>query len=171
MIIFCSSGVRALRKRIIAVIGAGKATAEEKRIARAVGAEIAKHGFVLLCGGLGGVMDAACAGAISEGGITIGLLPGTETHDAAPNVEIAIPTGLGEARNYLVATGAEGVIAIGGSLGTLSELAFALKKRLPVAALGSWRLDKGQLPPDVELYEARDAADAVMFISIRSDHK
>jgi uncharacterized protein (TIGR00725 family) len=160
-----------LRKRIIAVIGAGKASAEEKRVARAVGADIARRGAVLLCGGLGGVMDAACAGATSEGGLTIGLLPGTETRDASPDVQIAIPTGMGEARNYLVATGAEGVIAVGGSLGTLSELAFALKKRLPVAALGSWRLEKGQLPADVDLYEARDAADAVMFVLNRIEHK
>jgi uncharacterized protein (TIGR00725 family) len=160
-----------LRKTVIAVIGAGRATAEEKRIAREVGALIARKSAVLLCGGLGGAMEAACAGAVAEGGITIGLLPGTGTGDAAPSVQIALPTGMGEARNYLVATGAEGVIAVGGALGTLSELAFALKKRLPVAAIGSWKLDRAQIPEDAMLFETDDPGRAVEFVFERIGRK
>lgn len=153
-----------MRKTVIAVIGAGRATEPEKRTAREVGAEIARRGAVVLCGGLGGVMEAACAGACAEGGVTIGLMGGTDACDAGKSVQIALTTGLGEARNYLVATGADGVVAVGGSLGTLSELAFALKKRLPVAAIASWRLEKEQMPPDVVYLEAKDAAEAVGFV-------
>jgi hypothetical protein len=158
------SGDCGLRRTVIAVIGAGRATPAEKAVAREVGASIARRGAVLLCGGLGGVMEAACAGAVAEGGVTIGLLPGTDTADAAASVEIALPTGMGEARNYLVATGAEGVVAVGGSLGTLSELAFALKKRLPVAAIGSWKLDPWQLPDDAVFFVTSDPAEAVAFV-------
>lgn len=109
-------------------------------------------------------MEAAAEAAVSAGGLTIGLLPGTDPAEACPHMDIAIPTGLGEARNYLVATAAQGVIAIGGSLGTLSELAFALKKRLPVAALATWAVETERLPDDAVLYRAQDPADAVRFI-------
>ncbi len=153
-----------MRQRLIAVIGAGRATAEEKALARGVGREIARRGATVLCGGLGGVMEAACAGAAEEGGMSVGLLPGETADGAAPTLSIAIPTSLGEARNFLVATGAEGVVAVGGSLGTLSELAFALKRRLPVAALATWKVERERLPANVVFREAGTPADAVAFV-------
>jgi len=153
-----------VRKTLIAVIGAGAATPEEKETAEAIGREIARAGAALLCGGLGGVMEAAAAGAKAEGGLTVGLLPGTTAEGAGTSMDVAIPTGLGEARNYLVATGADGVVAVGGSLGTLSELAFALKKRLPVAAVNTWRLESERLADDVVFLETDSPDAAVRFV-------
>jgi uncharacterized protein (TIGR00725 family) len=126
--------------RYIAVIGSGSASAKEARAAQVIGAEIAKAGAVLVCGGLGGVMEAACKGAKSEGGTTIGILPGLNRHDANPHVDFPVATGLGEARNAIVATCADAVIAIGGEFGTLSEIAFALRARKRVVAVDSWDL-------------------------------
>jgi uncharacterized protein (TIGR00725 family) len=105
-----------------------------------VGRELAEHGAVLVCGGLGGVMEAACRGAKDGGGTTIGILPGTDRAAANRFVDFAIPTGLGEARNALVVRAADALIAIGGAYGTLSEIAFALKAGKPVAGLGSWEV-------------------------------
>jgi uncharacterized protein (TIGR00725 family) len=96
---------------------------------------------VVVCGGLGGVMEAACRGAKDAGGMTIGILPGTDRSAANPYVDVAIPTGLGEARNALVVRAADAVIAIGGGYGTLSEVAFALKAGKRVVGLGTWEID------------------------------
>jgi len=96
---------------------------------------------VLVCGGLGGVMEAACRGAKDGGGTTVGILPGTERAAANAFVDVAIPTGLGEARNALVVRAADALIAIGGAYGTLSEIAFALKAGKPVVGLGTWDVD------------------------------
>lgn len=153
-----------MRKVAISVIGAGRADARELAAAEAVGRQIARGGAVVVCGGLGGVMEAACRGAHAEGGLTLGLLPGETASGANPYLDIVLPTGLGEARNVLVARVSDGVVAVGGALGTLSELAFALKKRLPVAAIGSWDLEKERLPEDVVFFEAEDAAEAVAFV-------
>jgi uncharacterized protein (TIGR00725 family) len=106
-----------------------------------VGRELASRGVVLVCGGLGGVMEAACMGAKEGGGTTIGILPGTDRAAANPFVDFAIPTGLGEARNALVVRAADALIAVGGAYGTLSEIAFALKAGKPVAGLGTWDVD------------------------------
>ena len=100
-----------------------------------------------MCGGLGGVMEAACRGAKGGGGSTIGILPGTERSAANAFVDVAIPTGLGEARNALVVLAADALIAIGGAYGTLSEIAFALKAEKPVAGLGTWDVE-GVRPAD-----------------------
>jgi uncharacterized protein (TIGR00725 family) len=110
-------------------------------VAESVGRELASRGAVLVCGGLGGVMEAACKGAKGGGGTTIGILPGTDRAAGNPFVDFAIPTGLGEARNALVVRAADALIAIGGAYGTLSEIAFALKAGKPVVGLGTWEID------------------------------
>ena len=122
----------------IAVVGPGRADRDELATAEEVGAQVAAAGAVLVCGGLGGVMEAACRGARSRGGRTVGLLPGLDRGEANGWVEIAVPTGLGEARNALVVRAADAVVAVGGGWGTLSEIALALKTGRPVVGLGTW---------------------------------
>ena len=127
---------------MIAVCGAGEdASAEQLALAEEAGALIAEAGAVLVCGGLGGVMEAACRGARSRLGTTLGLLPGDSPREANGWVTLAIPTGLGEGRNLLIVRAASAVIAIGGGWGTLSEVAFAMKIGVPVVGLGSFDLD------------------------------
>jgi uncharacterized protein (TIGR00725 family) len=126
------------RRPVIAVIGGNEAAAPERELAFAVGVEIAKRGAVLVCGGRGGVMEAAAAGARSIGGHTIGILPGYSPDDANPYIEFAIPTGMAEARNVIVVASANAVIALPGEAGTLSEIALALKLDRPVVALAAW---------------------------------
>jgi hypothetical protein len=128
------------RKLHIAVVGAARARAAECAAAEQVGRRIAEAGAVLVCGGLGGVMEAACRGARSAGGTTIGILPGTDRLEANDFVDVAIPTGIGEARNAVVVGTADAVVAVGGEFGTLSEIAFALKAGTPVIGLDSWEL-------------------------------
>jgi uncharacterized protein (TIGR00725 family) len=123
------------------VVGAGRASAEEERLAEAVGRGLAEAGAVVVCGGLGGVMEAACRGASSAGVTTVGILPGSDRAAANEFVSIAIATGLGEARNALVVRAADALVAVGGEYGTLSEIALALKTGTPVVALGSWEID------------------------------
>ena len=124
----------------IAVVGPGRASPEELETAEQVGAEIAAAGAVLVCGGLGGVMEAACRGARSRRGRTVGILPGDDRAAANGWVEIAIATGLGELRNGLVVRAADAVVAVGGGHGTLSEVALALKLGRPVVGLGTWKV-------------------------------
>lgn len=123
----------------IAVIGRGKASQEEQVAAYAAGRAVAGNGAVLVCGGLGGVMEAACRGAQESGGITAGILPGTEGGNQY--LDITIRTGLGHARNVLVVLSAEAVIAVGGSHGTLSEIAIALKTGRPVYGINTWDIE------------------------------
>jgi uncharacterized protein (TIGR00725 family) len=106
-----------------------------------VGREVARHGAVLVCGGLGGVMEAACRGAKEAGGTTFGILPGGDRSAANRFVDYALPTGLGEARNTLVVRCADALVAVGGAYGTLSEIAFALKAGKRVIGIGSWDID------------------------------
>jgi len=127
---------------IVAVIGAGRCLKGVARIAESVGRELARRGAALVCGGLGGVMEAACRGAKSEGGLTIGVLPGFSRHEANPYVDIRVVTGLGEARNVIVVRTAQVVIAVDGEYGTLSEIAYALKLGIPVVGLNTWQLAK-----------------------------
>jgi uncharacterized protein (TIGR00725 family) len=96
---------------------------------------------VLVCGGLGGVMEAACRGAKEAGGTTVGILPGSDRSDANPHVDVAVSTGLGEARNALVVRAADALIAIGGGYGTLSEVALALRAGKRVVGLGTWDVE------------------------------
>lgn len=123
---------------IIGVIGAANASEEEKRTSEEVGFLIARRDCFLLCGGMGGVMEAACRGAKSAGGTTIGILPGSEPSSANRFIDIPIVTGMGEARNVIVAKSSHCIIAIGGSFGTLSEISFALKSGIPVIGLDTW---------------------------------
>ena len=127
--------------RVISVIGGSESTQKNLELAERVGSEIAKKGVILCCGGLGGVMEAACRGAKREGGQTLGILPTDAKEHANEFVDIAIPTGLGYARNYLVAKAGDAVIAIDGSAGTLSEMAIAWFSNKPVVSLvptGGW---------------------------------
>ena len=126
----------------VAVCGSGEATKQEEAWAQEVGRLIAEAGAVLVCGGLGGVMDAAARGCEAAGGVSIGILPGEGRDSASPHLTVSIPTGLGEARNALVVRAADAVIAIGGEFGTLSEIALALKLGKPVVGLRTWELAK-----------------------------
>jgi uncharacterized protein (TIGR00725 family) len=130
------------KRKFIAVIGASDASPEELKLAEEVGRELSKQGAIVICGGLSGVMEAACRGASSLGGLTIGILPGDSAKAANPYVQIPIVTGLGYARNALVAKSAQAVIAIGGSYGTLSEIAYALQSNIPVIGLKTWALSR-----------------------------
>jgi hypothetical protein len=123
----------------VAVVGAGgQVAADVLADAEAVGAELARRGAVVVCGGLGGVMAAACRGARAQGGVTLGILPGADRAAANPWVSVAVATGLGELRNGLVVRSADAVVAVDGEYGTLSEIALALKAGMRVAALRSW---------------------------------
>ena len=144
----------------VAVIGAGNADAQAWSAGEAVGRELAAHGAVLVCGGRGGVMEAACRGAQAGGGITVGLLPDGDRRHANPHLTVSVPTGMGELRNGLVARAGDAVIAVGGEFGTLSEIGFALKLGRPVIGLGTWRLGRETGAVDA-IEEAADAADAV----------
>jgi uncharacterized protein (TIGR00725 family) len=110
-------------------------------MAEAVGRGLAEAGATVVCGGLGGVMAAACRGAHAGGGLTVGILPGLDRAEANRWVDVAVPTGLGEARNVLVVRAADVVVAVGGGYGTLSEVAFALKTGTPVVGLHSWGIE------------------------------
>jgi len=143
-----------MSRTTIAVIGAGSADDETIGMAEEVGRLIAKHGALLVCGGLGGVMEAASRGAKAGGGTTtIGILPGTSTREANAWIDIPIATGMGEARNVVIVQTADAVIAVGGEYGTLSEIAFALKSGKPVIGLRSWDIPG--------MTRAEHAADAV----------
>ncbi|OGE19917.1 MAG: TIGR00725 family protein [Candidatus Dadabacteria bacterium RIFCSPHIGHO2_12_FULL_53_21] len=123
---------------VIGVIGAGDAGEEEYVTAFEAGREIARRKCTLICGGMGGVMEAACKGAKSEGGLTVGIIPGELKNEANPYVDIPIVTGMGHGRNIIVVRSSDALIAIGGSFGTLSEIAFALRLEIPVIGIKTW---------------------------------
>ncbi len=124
----------------IGVIGAGSASDSEKAVAEAVGSEIAGRGHILVCGGRGGVMEAAAKGAKNAGGLTVGILPGESAGDANQYIDVKIVTAMSHARNAIIARSADALIAIGGGSGTLSEIALGLKIGRPVV------LVEGALP-------------------------
>lgn len=126
----------------VAVVGGSRASEDECALAEAVGRGLAEAGAVVVCGGLTGVMEGACKGARAVGGLTVGFLPGTDRRAANPYVEVAVPTGLGEARNALVVRAADAVVAVAGEFGTLSEIALALATGVPVVGLRTWELAK-----------------------------
>jgi len=142
-----------MRQNVIAVIGAGETGEETLRVAEDVGRLIAKRNFILVCGGLGGVMEAAARGAQSAGGTTVGILPQKHKEHANPYIQVPIVTGFGDGRNVLIVRTADALIAIGGEYGTLSEIALALKAGKPVIGINTWDI-KGVI-------EADGAADAV----------
>lgn len=125
----------------VAVVGAGDASPEQVAFAEAAGRELARRGAVVVCGGLGGVMGAVASGVRAAGGVCVGLLPGDDRAAAHPDLTVALVTGLGELRNPLVVRAADAVLAIGGSHGTLSELAFALRTGVPVVGHDTWALE------------------------------
>ena len=132
----------------VAVVGAGDALdgSPEADAAEAVGRALAEAGAVVVCGGLGGVMAAACRGASEAGGTTVGVLPGSSRADGNPWLTVALATGLGEARNALVVRSADVLVAVGGGYGTLSEIGLALRTGTPVVGLGTWDLARGGQP-------------------------
>ena len=148
------------KKRFIAVIGGSQPTSKEAKVAEKVGRELAKQGAILVCGGLGGVMEAACKGASSEAGITIGILPGDNRQAANPYVQIPIATSLGYARNAAVVKSAQAVIAIGGSYGTLTEIGYALQSGIPVIGLNTWAISRNS-KLDNSIIPAESPAEAV----------
>jgi len=130
----------------IAVVGAGSADGELADLSYRVGRAIAEAGAVLLCGGLGGVMEGACRGAAEAGGICVAILPGSDTSAANPWATLALATGIGHARNAVIVQSADAVIALPGSWGTLSEIALAKKSGRPVVRFGAWE-DVSELHP------------------------
>lgn len=144
----------------IGVIGGGEVDYKTTVIAEEVGREIARHNAVLVCGGMGGVMEAACRGAVSEGGLTIGILPGDSRKQANDYVRIPIVTGIGYARNVAVVKSSQAIIAIDGSYGTLTEIGYALQSGIPVIGLDTWTFsNKNQ--PDCQIINADSPEDAV----------
>lgn len=151
--------------RYVAVIGPSLAGPTVVEVASRVGALLAEAGAIVVCGGGGGAMEAVCRGARSRGGLTVGLLPGRTRAEANPWVSVAVPTGMGEARNALVVRTGEAVIAVGGGVGTLSEIGLALKMGRPVIGVGTWEASlpaTGANPPEVlAIVRARSAEEAV----------
>ena len=145
---------------LIAVVGGNEASPENLRLAEEVGQELARRGVVMLCGGFGGVMEAACRGAKQGGGTTVGILPGDDASDANPYVDIPICTGMSYARNVIIVKSAGAVIAVDGAYGTLSEIAHALGEDIPVIGLNTWTLVREGLEDD-GIVRAGNAVDAV----------
>jgi uncharacterized protein (TIGR00725 family) len=144
----------------VAVIGASDATEWERTTAEEVGRRLARAGVVLVCGGLGGVMDAAASGAAADGGTSVGIVPGTDRSGASRHLTVVVTTGFGEGRNVLVARSADAVIAVGGEFGTLSEVALALKMGIPVIGLSTWDLRRDDMEAD-PVMRAETAEEAV----------
>lgn len=141
---------------IVGVIGGADVSREVREQAFEVGRRIAEKGAILVCGGLGGVMEAVCDGAKSAGGVTVGILPESDSRTANPHVAVPVATGMGIARNAIIVRTADVLIAVDGSYGTLSEIAMALNLGKTVVHLGSWRLpEAGEVDPN--LYIAADS--------------
>jgi len=157
------------KKKFIAVIGGSACSKEEAELAEAVGRKLAKQGAILVCGGLSGVMEAACKGASAEGGITIGILPGDSRQSANRHVQIPIVTGMGYARNAVVVKSAQAVIAIGGSYGTLSEISHALQSDIPVIGLNTWSLSRNNQPDNsiIPVQNPTEAVDKALNLASR----
>lgn len=126
----------------LSVIGAASSDARTGEVGYRLGQKIASRGHVLVCGGLSGIMDAAAHGAAEAGGLSVGILPGPDRENASRWLSVCIPTGMGEARNALVARAGDAIIAVGGGFGTLSEIALGLKMGKEVIGIGSWELEK-----------------------------
>ena len=141
-------------KPLIGVLGGSRCNSKVAEKAFEVGQLIARRGGILVCGGLGGVMEAVSRGASEAGGLCIGILPGEHPKEANRYIHIAIPTGIGYARNVLIVRTADALIAMNGRFGTLSEVAFALILEKPVVSLGSWEVDR-------KVLKAKDPAEAV----------
>jgi uncharacterized protein (TIGR00725 family) len=148
------------RRPYVAVVGGGEAAADAMALAENVGRELGRRGAVVVCGGLGGVMEAACRGAKAEGGTTVGILPGDDRRAGNDFLDVAVATGLGEVRNTIVVRAADVLIAVAGEFGTLSEIAFALRTGTPVVGLSTWELAKDGAAVEA-IVRANTAVDAV----------
>ena len=146
-------------KQMIGVIGAGKADEAALKVAEDVGRGIAAMDAVVVCGGLGGVMEATARGARAAGGLTVGILPRDRKKEANPSIDIALATGFGEGRNVLIVRSADALIAVGGEYGTLSEIALALKAGKTVVGIGTW-----DIPGVIRADSAEDAVRKVFAI-------
>lgn len=147
----------------VAVVGAGEPE-DESLLDRAeeAGRLLARRGWVLVTGGLGGVMAAAAAGAAAEGGTAVALLPGPDRSAASAGHAVVIPTGLGEMRNALIVRSVDAVLAIGGNWGTLSEIAFAARTGVPVLTVASWALPGGEVEACDSVQDAVDRIASVV---------
>lgn len=144
----------------VAVVGAADAGEALAAAAEEVGRALAENGAVVLCGGLGGVMEAVCRGSRAGGGTSVGILPGHDRSAANAHVDVALTTGMGEMRNALIVRSADVVIALGGGHGTLSEIAFALKIGRPVVGFDTWEMSRSGAV-DERIVRVASAADAV----------
>ena len=151
-----------MRPRYISVIGGSACSAAEERLAEKVGKLVAQEGATLVCGGLGGVMEAAARGASSAGGTVLGILPGHDRTQANPYLDYVITTGIGHARNLAVVSSGDAVIAVAGSYGTLSEIGLAAALGRPVIILGGWRLEGAEAADD--LHYASSAEEAIELL-------
>ena len=158
---------------IIAVIGNSSCSPKEAKLAEVVGELLAQRGATIMCGGLGGVMEAVCRGAKSKGGLTVGILPGQDSSMANSWVDIPVVTGLGEARNAAVVKSAQAVVAIGGAYGTLSEIAYALKNGIPVIGLHTWSLSRDGREDDsiIRVNSAAEAVDRAVSLAKRRENR
>jgi len=147
--------------KIVGVIGASRADTEILKLAEEVGAEIAKKGAAVVCGGLSGVMEAVCKGARENGGLTIGIIPSDNKADANKYIRIPIVTGMGIGRNVMLVKTADVIIAVGGEFGTLSEIAHALNIGKTVIGLRTWKLEQAAGRPIPKLVEASSPQEAV----------
>jgi uncharacterized protein (TIGR00725 family) len=154
------------RRRLVAVCGESDPQTSLADLAFELGRGIAQRDAVLICGGLTGVMEHAARGARAAGGLTIGLLPGDDPDEANDYVHVAIATGLGHARNAILARTADGVIALGGGLGTLSEIALALRNGRPTIGIQTWRFDRDRRT-EPELPIAANPKDALDWLFSR----
>ena len=151
------------RRRLVAVCGESDPQTSLADLAFELGRGIAERGAVLICGGLTGVMEHAARGARAAGGLTVGVLPGDDADEANAFVAIAIATGLGHARNAVLARAADGVVALGGGLGTLSEIALALRSGRPTIGIRTWRFDRDRRA-EPELPVAANVNDALDWL-------
>ncbi len=153
------------KPKIVAVIGASEAEEAILKKAEAVGEGIAKMGAILICGGMGGIMEAACRGAKKAGGFTIGILPGTDKTDANLYVDLPIVTGIGQARNIIIARNCHVAVAIAGRYGTLTEIAYCLMFDVPVIGLGTWKISPASKSEQVPIIYAKDVTEAIQQIA------
>jgi hypothetical protein len=156
-----------MKKIRIGVLGASACGPDIEGLAYRVGREIARLGAVLLCGGLGGVMEAAARGAREAGGLTVGVLPGASAEDANPYIDLEIVTDMGHARNVILVRSSDAVIAVSGGYGTLSEIAIARKIGIPCIGLRTWDLDPGMIRADGPEEAVRCAMERIRERGIR----
>ena len=154
------------RRRLVAVCGESDPQTSLADLAFELGRGIAERDAVLICGGLTGVMEHAARGARAAGGLTIGLLPGDDPDEANEHIDLALATGLGRARNAVLARSADGVVALGGGLGTLSEIALALRDGRPTIGIRTWRFDR-EGRTEAELPTAENVSEALDWLFAR----